>query len=76
MDVVLYVERMCCENCARVVGQALDVVPGVGRFCVDLTKRTIALQIDSDTLTPSVLCSVVSQTGYEAVEANTPLLES
>lgn len=63
-EVVLNVERMCCDTCATVIRQALTVINGVAGVRANVSDGTVVIAFDPAVVSATVFSSVIAQTGY------------
>ncbi len=64
-QVVVKVEGMSCDKCARSVREALERTEGVFSAVVSLDEAEATVTFDASVIPESVLLSTVSDAGYD-----------
>jgi copper chaperone CopZ len=62
---LLTIQGMSCDHCARSIERKLASTPGVTKASVDLEATRATVEYDADLVKPSVLANAVRELGYE-----------
>lgn len=62
--IVLKVEGMSCNQCAKVISKSLEKLQGINEFKIDLKKNKIYLSFDKDKINKGLIIKAVEDAGY------------
>jgi len=66
-NVILNVEGMSCNHCAKSVEGALNNLVGVFSTTVNLNEKSVEITYEADKVKPEKLTEVIEDQGYEVI---------
>lgn len=65
MEIKIKVGGMSCSSCAKSIREGLQKVPGVKKTDVDLEKKLVTVETESDNVQEKVLKEKIADLGFD-----------
>ena len=66
MKIQIYIEKMTCNNCSKVLRHTLEPIPGVVSVVIRKKMKIIILQIDENQIALNQIVNAINEKGFAA----------